>query len=80
MSNEPNSDTEDYDFYYADLQVTITVSSDGINAFTNLTDNQRTALQQILYMGLSTFLYSLGLHSLDNHIKEVQDNEGRTRN
>jgi len=80
MANETENYPHEYEFYYADMQVTIIVKSAKGKAFDTLTDNQHTALQQILYLALSTFLYSIGLHSLDNHIKEVQDNESRTCN
>ena len=68
MSKEPDNKSLEYDFYYADLQITITVKADSKNTFTELTDNQRTALQQIIYTGLGTFLYILVLNSADDQI------------
>lgn len=64
MPNE--KDTKEYDFYYADLGITITVKPDEGNIITELTDNQRLALQQIIYLALNTFSYTRALFLADD--------------
>jgi len=64
------NDTKDYEFYYADIQVGITVNVSKGDAFGTLTDNQRLALQQIIYLALNTYLYTSALHLSDNQIQK----------
>lgn len=45
----------EYDYYYADIQVTLTLKADNENTFGQLTDNEYFALQQALYQTLSCF-------------------------
>jgi len=57
----------EYDFYYADLQVTIKVSSHKEHALDKLTQNEQQALSQIMYLALNSFHYTRALYLADDY-------------
>ena len=59
----------EFDFYYADIQVTVTLKSDKISPFGELTNNEQLTLQQIMYLALNTFLLSQSLYLSDDQQK-----------
>lgn len=77
MSKENNNKPIEYDFYYADYQITLTIKTDEGSVFANLSDNERQVLQLILHMVLDVFMYTQAIHQLDSHIKGTKDDEHR---
>ena len=77
MNIDDNNLPIECDFYYADLQVTITIKEHKGDAFSKLTPNQWAALQQTMYLSLNTFMYVLALHTSDNQIDEGKEDEHR---
>ena len=67
MAKEPNNKPNEFDFYYADYQVTITFKAEGSKAFDELTDNERQALGLMLHMLLDVYVYTRALYLADDY-------------
>jgi len=50
-----------YDFYYADLQLHITVKAGPGNEFADLNKEERLAFQQLVYLAANSFVYARSL-------------------
>lgn len=55
----------EFDFYYADIQLGVKFDAEAETAFAQLTDNEVLTLQQIIYLGLNTFLLTRALYGSD---------------
>jgi len=53
------------DFFYADIQVGITLKVIESGALSELTDNEVSSLRQILYLALNSFVYVRALYAAD---------------
>jgi len=53
------------DFYFADIQVGITLKVNDKGALTQLTDNQLASLRQSIYTTLNCFIYTRALFLSD---------------
>jgi len=51
----------EFDFYYADLQLHITVKADAGNVFADLNAEERLAMQQLFYLAANSFIYARSL-------------------
>jgi len=51
----------EYEFYYADIQLSITVKADAGNVFADLNDEERLAFQQLCYLAANSFVYARSL-------------------
>jgi len=51
----------EYDFYYADIRLSITVKADAGNVFADLTSEERLAFQQLVYLAANSFVYARSL-------------------
>ena len=50
-----------YEFFYADLQLSITVDANAGNVFADLNDEERLAFQQLVYLAANSFCYARSL-------------------
>ena len=53
------------DFYFADIGVGISIVLNEDGQLGNLTEDQLSALRQVLYLGLNTFAYTRALFLLE---------------
>ena len=49
---------KEYEFFYADLQLSITVKADAVTVFGQLNEEERLAFQQIVYLAANSFVYA----------------------
>lgn len=67
------------DFYFADIQVGITLKANDKGALAGLTDNQLASLRQSIYTTLNCFIYTRALFLSDNGLpKEKPESEKDT--
>jgi len=51
----------EYEFYYADLKLSVTVRVDAGNVFADLNAEERLAMQQLFYLAANSFVYARSL-------------------
>jgi len=68
-----------YEFYYADLKLSVVLEYEAEDVFPELTDNEFLSLQQIIYLGLNSFLITRALYGMQNAIPKKYS-ECATRN
>lgn len=61
-------------FYFADIDVTVELSSEKWGFINSLTEADERVLQQLVYMNLSSFLYLKAVTSVED--KESKDKNG----
>jgi len=52
---------KEYEFFYADLQLSITVKADAVTVFGQLNEEERLAFQQLVYLSANSFMYARSL-------------------
>lgn len=67
MAKEQDNKPIEYEFYYADLQVTMKVTMDKQHTLDKLTLNEQQALSQIIYLALNSFHYTRALYLADDY-------------
>jgi len=65
-----------YEFYFADLKLSVVLEAEAEDVFAKLTDNEYLSLQQIVYHGLLTFLNVRSL-MLTNYVAPKEKPESK---
>jgi len=55
-----------YEFYFADIKLSVVLEAEAEDIFAKLTDNEYLSLQQVVYHGLLTFLNVRTLFLVDS--------------
>jgi len=67
MKTKKDNEPVEYDFYYADIQVTVKVIPHKEHPLDKLTQNERQALSQIMYLAINTYKFTRALYLSDDY-------------